>query len=175
MSNDILATLAQVAKEFVAVMRDKLEEVNAPDNERQSIKNSIYIDSPKSGRNGSYSVDIRIPLKEAPAAGAWEWGSGEHDRRGEYPDGYLITGDPMLFPKGDWPGYQPPPPAPEVFKFFEVMHPGIKARPFIAPSIEKYLPEAKKKLAKELVASVLITGNTYSGRHYEVIIVGGGQ
>lgn len=166
----MMATIAELATNFVEEMKNKLDEVNAPSNERTPIKDSIYIDPPKAGKNNTITIDIRIPLSEAPAAAAYEWGSGEHARFGdaqEYPI-YAHNQEWMIWPKADWPQYQPPPNAPLYFKFKEVQHPGVEPRPYIAPSIEKMRKIFAEKLTRELVTHIMITGHTYSGRYYEL-------
>lgn len=171
-ANEILAKLAEVAVDFVTEMKSQLERVNAPDNERQSIKDSIITDSPIMVSEGRYQVTVRIPLSgRSASAAALEWGSGLRATRGEASE-YPIEGNPDLnFPKEDWPNYEPPPPAPDVFEFQVVMHPGIAPRPYIAPSIEKIKPMAITKLSQEIVSMVSITGKGRRGKNTEVVVI----
>ena len=170
MSNAIIEKLTKVADSFANRLKANVATVNAPSN----IADAVRVGEAKETGNGRYIIDVSIPLKEAPAAAAYEWGSGEHAERGargEYP----IPSDgetDMFFPKEDWPQYSPPPPAPNVFKFRHVMHPGVSKRPYIQPAIVDTLEEAKIELGKAILQQFLITGETAKGKHYEVIIVG---
>ena len=42
------------------------------------------------------------------------------------------------------------------FLFHLVEHPGVQARPFIAPTIKKTLPKMKQELGKTIKAELLI-------------------
>jgi hypothetical protein len=143
--------LRDAANLFVKEMKAK---ISSEDSLPDDISDATRIEGPFQSGEGS-SIDIVIDLKQAPMAAAYEWGSGVHatrGKRGEYP----ITGDPLLaFPKERWLGYEPPPNR-EFFVFPFVMHPGVKAVPYIAPTIE----ETKVDIAR-MIGEALIT--TYIG------------
>lgn len=171
MSNAILAKLTEIANICAEKMKSNVSSQRAP----HEIIDAIHVGQAKTSSDNQHSVDITIPLGEAPMAAAYEWGSGEHATRGDKKK-YRIPTDgeaEMFFPKADWPQYSPPPPAPDVFKFGHVMHPGVAPRPYIQPAIDDTLKEAKTMLKEEVLAQFSIIGDTSKGKHYEVIIVGG--
>ena len=151
-SNDIkpgiYASLIKSANVFVEAMKQKIDQVNAP----RKIKEHISIDSPQETGEGT-SIDVVIDMSEnaAPMAAAYEWGKEPYT---------IVPGagkNPfMTFPKGKWPQYQPPPDAPEFFRFSSVEHPEIKARPYIQPTIEETADQIAEILATEFKASILI-------------------
>lgn len=164
----LLAKLYAVAVRFKAEMRATIDRVNAP----EIIKDVIGVGNPQSTNNVFY-IDVTIPLKDAPQAAAFEWGSGEREEGGggeEYPIPKQGTWD-MYWDRADWPQYQPPPRAPRVFHFLKVMHPGVYPRPYIRPSIKAILPDAKRILSEAVKADLSILSKDTEG-NVEIIEVG---
>ena len=148
-SAGILQKLALIAREFTDLMAETIRSKNAP----KAIIQHTSIESPQK-KGGTFSVDVVIDTSDdaAPMAGAYEWGSGVHGDKGQT---YTIPGMPWLvIPRERWPKYNPPPDVdPVVLRSVE--HPGVKARPYIAPSIVKIIPKMKKTFAKEFKQAYL--------------------
>lgn len=161
-NNRMFAKLLALAVRFKSEMKNQIIRARAP----HEIKDHIYIGQPQAGALGDF-IEITIPLSEAPAAAAFEWGSGERAEGGgkEYP---IIARDALLFPKADWPQYEPPPPAPRIFKFYSVMHPGVESRPYIRPSIQAVMEDARRLLGEAIKAEISIT----EGKGTEEVIIG---
>lgn len=100
---------------------------------------------------------IIVNLKEgsgAPEAAAFEYGSGEHATRNA--GKYLIKPKNVSALAFFWPGHEPPYGSRKfigiaddgryLFKYVE--HPGVEARPYLAPAIKQLMPEVRKVLAK---------------------------
>jgi hypothetical protein len=155
-SNDATRSmLIQVGAFFSEKLREKVTSGRYP----QAIKDGISVDEPKQNY-----IDV---LVTAPMAAAFEYGSGIHATRGVKAK-YRIPKEGgssfVAFPKERWPGYEPPPEAPDVFVFSFVMHPGIVARPYIKPTIQSSAPQIREILGKAFKAEILL------GVEREVII-----
>jgi hypothetical protein len=149
----ILQKLTEIANEFMEIMAKK---VSSDSHVPNVINDYTGAESPKKQGN-KYSIDVVINTEKgkAPMAGAYEWGSGVHGEKGkEYPIPEEATG--VKFPKERWPQYQPPPPAPDIFFFGQIMHPGVKARPYIRPSIKDIREPLKKMFAQEIKRQLLM-------------------
>lgn len=168
-SNNILAALGKVGVLFYRTMLQTLDSGNYPsgDSERgyTTIQQATSVDSPK--KDGErYIVEIKIDLKKAPYAWAYEVGSGEHGSLGEkYP--IVPKNKPyMVFPLSDWPNWEPwPPPkrgaVPDkngLFFLVKVMHPGVEAKPYIRPTAVKINDEVKSILARDFKTEFLKGG-----------------
>jgi hypothetical protein len=137
----ILQKLGIISKEFMEIMAQKVSANGLP----SKINEHTSATSPK--REGSkYSVEVVIDTsdKAAPMAGAFEYGSGEHGEKGEkYPiKAKNPEGDPLHFfwvERDKW----------FVGEELPYGHPGVKAKPYIAPSIVKIVPKMKDILAEE--------------------------
>lgn len=151
--NGMLLSLGKVAAFFVPKMKEKRAQVNAPRN----IDDAISVTSPVLTSKGA-KVEVEISLEEAPAAAAFEWGSGEHATRG--PRGKI-----RIVPKQKdvlaflWPNA--PPGFPVSAKTGKVVlkhvdHPGVEKRPYIRPTIEENTEEIKEILGKDFKASLLV-------------------
>jgi hypothetical protein len=140
----ILAGLGLVAQLVSERMKQKVGEVNAPSN----IADAISVPNSPKADEGRYSVAIVIDLQKAPAAGAFEWGSGIHSTKGR-------AGTYPITPRN----------APMLAFFWEridkfvvlprVDHPGVSPRPYIKPTIEETLPQVKKILGRAFVVEVM--------------------
>jgi len=122
----------------------------------RNIADAFYLDSPKR-MGATFYIDVHIDLRTAPAAAAYEWGSGIHATRGnaeEYPIPVEATG--VAFPKERWPKYNPPPgkPIPDYFFFDQIMHPGVAPRPYIAPTLRDHIQEYANMLLGALKAEI---------------------
>ena len=108
--------------------------------------------------SGALGITISIGMKEneAPAAAAYEFGSGLHGKEGKkYPIVPRKSGGFLVFPKERWPGYAPPPDAPNMFFFSKVMHPGVEARPYMKPAIEENKEEMKRLIGEFFTIDVV--------------------
>ncbi len=147
----IRAGLWESAVLFTQHMFKKIHEVNAPKN----IVDATSLGSPVRDGQSDY-IEISINLETAPAARAFEYGSGIHGQsKKEYP----ITsksGGALAIPRERWPKYQPPPDSDPVI-LRKVMHPGVVARPYIIPTIQETKEEITKILGREFVASIRST------------------
>jgi hypothetical protein len=102
----------------------------------------------KSG--GTFESTIKIDLKVAPQAAGFEYGSGEHGESGQR---YPIEGGPYLaIPRERWPKYSPPPDVDPVV-LGKVMHPGVKARPYLQPAIESERGKVVSRLREAFIKS----------------------
>lgn len=150
--SQLLGMLVKVASLFRLQMAQKILQVNAPKN----IISSTSIQPPIPTSYGAY-IDVVIDLKSAPAAGAYEWGSGIHATRGKketYRIPKLGGGSYVAFPLERWPGHILPPGRTN-FVFTSVQHPGVEARPYIEPTIKENLAEYRQILGREFKAEIL--------------------
>ena len=123
-----------------------------------NIAENMKVGKVETKGTGALGITISIGMKEneAPAAAAYEFGSGLHGKEGKkYPIVPRKSGGFLVFPKERWPGYAPPPDAPNVFFFSKVMHPGVKARPYMKPSIEENKEEMGKLIGSFFTIDVV--------------------
>lgn len=109
--------------------------------------------------NRKLSAKIILDTSIAPEAAAFEYGSGLH-RKNKSPSKYIIAPKAGLFNGTlafEWPGRNPNFPSGGKFiralpngkfLFWYVDHPGVQARPYLAPAKEKNRAILKKELAK---------------------------
>jgi len=153
----ILQKLVVIAQEFYNVMSQTANQKNLP----EEIIENTSIKSPKKAGKG-YSIDVVIDTSEdaAPMAGAYEWGSGEHGDRGSTYEIAPREKAVLAFP---WTPEQIPWRSHKFagmgrdgkFLFYWVDHPGVKARPYIKPSIMAIKDKARQILGKEFKAQIL--------------------
>jgi len=167
-SSDLLVSIAEVGKLFYQTMLSRLDSGNYPpsaDDPRgfSSIQKATSVRSPMRDANG-VSIEIVISLGLAPYARAYEWGSGVHSEKN--PETITIrprNAPEMVFPEGDWPGWQDWGTAGAVpykgfFFLTHVEHPGVDAKPYIEPTIEEIHDQVRKKLAHDFKVSWLKDG-----------------
>jgi hypothetical protein len=166
-TSDLLASLGKVGKLFYDKMLERLNQGNYPHGESTkfrtltSIQDATTVDSPQPISGGAM-VEIKIDLKKAPYAGAYEEGSGEH---GPKASTYTIkprnVGE-MVFPEDDWPNFVPGATsvAPRKGFFFltNVEHPGVEKKPYISPTIAEVHDDVKKILARDFKEMLLRDG-----------------
>ena len=128
-------------------MFEKIDQVKAPRN----IKKHTSVGSAQKKGN-VYSIDIEIDISDgaAPEAPAYEWGSGLQRTRGT-PSLYPIevkNAPNLVF---WWEREQ------KLFvgKRLPIGHPGVQARPYIAPTIKENADEIKKILGRGFKAAIL--------------------
>jgi hypothetical protein len=122
------------------------------------IPGAIRVEPAEVDSAGNYSVNIVVNLSEdgAPMAAAFEYGSGVHGEKGKK---YVIDpkegNDHLAFPLSRWPNYMPPPNVSRGFRFpgtvsrkAFVMHPGVRARPFLRPAIEANKPSLRARFLR---------------------------
>lgn len=97
-------------------------------------------------READKTVTVRILLKTkvAPEAPAYEWGSGLHDKDNPHFIDINAVNVPNLMFEGtnEWEG--------QLIRVPHVNHPGVKARPYIKPAVEKHRAELKKAVREEV-------------------------
>ena len=162
-TNDgIYIGLTKVAGLFYQKMLDRLNAGNYPHGDQTrnppttSIQDATSVGQVNQEGANAY-IDVTISLKQAPYAGAYEWGSGLRSEKGGKAK-YIIEpreGNVLAFPGERWPQYEPPPDAPDIFIFPYVMHPGVASKPYIKPTLQENRAEFKKILAREFKASIL--------------------
>lgn len=145
LDKEIIKGLTEQAAEVV----EKAKE-NASWSEK--IPSAISVGKAQKTSASEYEVIIKLDLNVAPHAAAFEYGSGEHGESGER---YLIPGAPWLvIPRERWPKYNPPPDVdPVVLR--SVMHPGVKPKPYIEPTIMETRDKFRDILGKEFKAMIL--------------------
>lgn len=113
------------------------------------IQDTIEVGQPTATDYG-YRVEVSVGGPEAPYTLAFEYGSGIHRTRG-VPDKYPIRGNPFLAFYWEKIG--------EFVVLPGVSHPGIKAVPFIEPSLKSFFNEnMRATIAKRLKDDVLWVG-----------------
>src|SRR4030042_4553398 len=155
----ILAALAKIGAIYAAKAAAKSQQVKAPKN----IAGAFSVDPPKQ-MEATYSIDIKVDLKEAPAAGAYEWGSGIHATKG-------VAGKYKIFPRDKmalaffWDKVDAtsktnykfwgisPTTGKAIFGFVD--HPGVAPRPYLVPTINETKEEFKKILGQGFKAEIL--------------------
>lgn len=93
--------------------------------------------------NKVVSVNIILDTKIAPEAPAYEYGSGLHGKNPHYID-INATNAPNLIFMGtnEWEG--------QLIQVPHVNHPGVKARPYLKPAIQKHRPALKEAVREEV-------------------------
>jgi hypothetical protein len=153
-TNNLLAGLTKAATVFTTAMFARTRGDDYPhtkkDHDRMiySIQDSTRIGAATPTDKGAY-IDIIINLKKAPYAHAYEFGAGE----------YPIEPKPngpgkLIFPRADWPQYKPPPNV-NIFKFSSVTHHGIKAHPFLKPTLDEKRQEITALIGQEFRESYI--------------------
>lgn len=149
----ILTALAQIGAIYATKAAAKSQEVKAPKN----IAGAFSVSSPIQ-RGMTYSIDIKVDLNIAPAAAAYEWGSGIHATRGNagtYPivpknHNYLA----FFWPKVDGdPSFRRLPDGRVLLA--SVNHPGVAPKPYLKPTIDDTKEEFKKILGQGFKAEIL--------------------
>ena len=131
----------------------KADSKNVPE-----VSKNMKVGKVETKGSGALGITISIGMKEneAPAAAAYEFGSGLHGKEGKkYPIVPRKSGGFLVFPKERWPGYAPPPDAPNVFFFSKVMHPGVEAKPYMKPAIEENKEEMKRLIGEFFTIDVV--------------------
>jgi hypothetical protein len=158
-NNSMIAALTKAVNHFVIKMKDRIEQNGLP----KAISNATTVEPAKSLGMGLMSIDVVIDLEKAPMAAAFEWGSGLY---GEKKEKYEISpkegNDHLAFPISRWPNYEPPPnvtfarfPGPISNKNF-VLHPGVKAKPYIIPTLQAEKDEIIRILGQEFIDAVFV-------------------
>jgi len=149
-NNPLIAALAKVANLFYSELAERTRGPQYPHGSERvkSIPDATSINPPVVSEGSGY-VDVVIDLKSAPYARAYEYGR-------ETPYTIVpIKAAALTFPKERWPQYQPPPPAPNIFRFPEVTHHRIEARPYLHLAIQKIASQARKILGDSFRALIL--------------------
>jgi len=149
-SSDLLAGLTRAAFILTGQIRKNLKRGNYPD----EIEEGIIVGHPK-GRGNSGSVKIAFT---APQSRAFEEGSGIHGEEGkpyiiEPKDAGALAFEWDKTPRGPGPKYiGQVTDGKMLFRFVE--HPGIEARPYIFPALEKTKDELKRAIGAPFRAEI---------------------
>lgn len=156
MVEGIRAGLWESAMLFTQRMFKKIHEVNVPKN----IIDATSIGSPTRESQSDY-IDISIDLETAPAARAFEMGSGIHGESGET---YEIRPKNVSHLAFEWDKVDEETPYGKKFRgissttgkaiFTYVDHPGVRARPYITPTIEESIDEIADILGRQVTISL---------------------
>lgn len=95
--------------------------------------------------NKTVSVSIILDTAIAPEAPAYEWGSGLHDtKRGAHFIDINAVNVPNLIFEGtnEWEG--------QLIRVPHVNHPGVKAKPYIKPALDKHRKALKDAVREEV-------------------------
>lgn len=150
--NNIQAALIEVARKLMQKMASTASSNGMPSRVAARINRSTSATSvTQSGNTYRVSVQVDMSKDAAPMAAMYEYGIGE------YPIPKSGTTF-MTFPKEKWPQYEPPPPAPDKFIFFQVTHPAVEAKPYIHPSVIANREDVKRLLGKAFIESVIVRG-----------------
>lgn len=123
------------------------------------IKDATSIGSPVVKGDGGY-IDVTIDLSEdaAPMAAAFEYGSGIHGEEGKtYKITHKTAGKALQIPRGRWEKFNPPPDRDPLY-FMKVDHPGVKAVPYIRPTIVDNKKEIAKIIGREFISTIKVGG-----------------
>lgn len=122
------------------------------------IPGAISVEGVMKEGDARYVGEIKVDLKEAPEARAFEYGSGLRSERGDK-ETYRIPRDGggsfVAFPKERWPGFTPRADGimPDTFVFTFVKHPGVAARPYLKPAIE-----SRKRAFRNRILGAFVSG-----------------
>jgi hypothetical protein len=128
------------------------------------IRNAISLSEVTEWQNG-LGIYVKVDLNQAPMARAFERGSGLHDRRGAR---YIMiapknTSQIVFEGTNAWKGQiiRVPPMGGGV-----VYHPGVAARPYLAPAVQENRAKIREILSKAVRTSVSRTIRTawYQGK-----------
>lgn len=167
MSSNIVAALSKVGDLVARAIRSKATAERVPDVSKSTSVLPAKIDKQLKGGGVEAHVSIVIDTSDAgaPAARAYEWGSGERATMGTkqritIPKPYTAS-KLLAFPKEDWPQYDPnryspPRPQPDWHYYESVSHPGIFQRPYIKPSIIGTKAQVLQILGKAVKAELLV-------------------
>jgi len=149
--------LIKGAEFFVSKMEQKIDSEKSLSSK---IKEATSTGSPVVESNRGH-IDITIDSSKdgpAPMAAAFEYGSGIHGEEGEkYKITHKEVGKALQIPRGRWEKFNPPPDQDPLY-FMGVMHPGVKAVPYIYPTIVDNKKEIAKIIGREFVASISLGG-----------------
>jgi len=150
--NRMQATMVEVARVMIEEMTNRTNGGQHP----SDLSKTMYADSPRFFGKDAYGVTIHI---DHPAAGAYEFGSGLYGAKRAK---YLIKpkdASVLSFPEDDWPNFKYIEgshvyPINGKFFLYHVEHPGIKARPYIRPSLKARMNDMKKLIKRDFVATI---------------------
>jgi len=164
LNEGIRAGLWESAVLFTQKMFGKIHEVDAPKN----IINATSIGAPSRQGQSEY-IDIIIDLEQAPAARAFELGSGIHSDSGETYEIHPKNVSHLAFM---WDKVDASTPPGRKFRgisnetgkaiFTYVDHPGVKSRPYIKPTM---------KDTKDEIVKIIGTQFTFSMKTHKVEII----
>lgn len=105
--------------------------------------------------NKTVTVNIILDTDIAPEAPAYEWGSGLHDTKGSQ---HYIDIDAINYPYMTFMGTNG---VKGLVKVPHVNHPGVKAKPFIKPAVDKHRAALKQAVREEVNKNLRISIRTF--------------
>jgi len=167
-------SLNEAIKHLQEAIESKLSsgsEYPSGDSERSliSIQDSAVVMEATIGSSFHYETSITYGGDRAPYAVAFELGSGEHAGRGTYKiepkDADALSfywpeiGSQVIVPKGG--GFQSHYEGPNLFVIGKgrVDHPGIKAKPYIDPTVKEQAPALLGIIGEGFVADMTVMVN----------------
>lgn len=110
------------------------------------IPGAIEVSEAQTDGAGKYWIDIKVDLKKAPMAAAFEYGSGIHRKEGGslYPIKARNAPNLVFFWEKEDKWF--------VGKELPHGHPGVAARPYLAPAVEANKKTIRERLLKAFVA-----------------------
>lgn len=163
MSDDLIANMTKMAGIVANEIRSQAKNQRVPYVDRALSITPAEISKDKT----EIRIKIIIDTTEtgAPAAGAYEWGSGERATVGPIeritiPSNRKFDSKLLVWPKEDWPTYDPsyytpPRPQPDWHVYREVHHPGVFPRPFIRPAISMHMMDIISLMGEGVVAQIM--------------------
>ena len=162
LSSGIHKGLVKAANHFATKVNAKLNTPGYPSGNDvsnrpyKSIQATLDISPVRESGEGQ-SISVTYGGEDAPYTLAYEFGSGEHAEFGNK-GSYKIPTDAtwVMFPVGSgarsaarWPNYQGTKKTGDMIAFPQVDHPGIKAKPFIRPTIQAEMGAITKMIGDE--------------------------
>ena len=148
----------RITKDLTIILSNIAEDAKRNASWSTKIPGAIGVTTVTKSGDGTYSGAITLNLKDAPEARAFEKGSGIHGEKGQT---YVIaprSGKYLIFPvgsppQGRWPKYSGPVPAGDSIAIGKVDHPGVEARPYIAPAVEKNRKDIRFRLSRAFIGA----------------------
>lgn len=159
MPNSSLLQGMQEAVEIIATEAKSLSNWSHGNEHSGSIPSAIsVVNATENG--GTIQAAVKVDLKIAPQAAAYEYGSGIHGKSGQK---YRIAPNPpkkaLAF---EWNPQTIPWGSPkfrgksgDTYFFNYVEHPGVVANPFLRPALVNKLPEVKKIIGEAFRAEII--------------------
>lgn len=146
--------LVEAADMLATKARQNVASKNIP----QNIAGAIMVGQVVQDSSTRYHIDVIVDTRKAPAAAAYEFGSGEHATRGNVGK-YPIVPKEKKFLAFHWPKVDGEPgfrrlPDGRVL-LYKVEHPGVEARPYMKPALEEMKSRMAQAIGQRFVTEVI--------------------